>query len=151
MVRSMGLMGIEGRAEMLRIAHRHDGEVGGIETLFGYPQDVGASDGGERALILLDEIPGVAVILVIEQAVEGFGLAVEGKHEAVERRVLGGLELGVGYLGGAKAVDFGEDDLDGFGGGRRLGAAGDLKQTGMVVVAAPAGGDVVGVAHPGAH
>src|SRR4029077_6913913 len=67
------------------------------------------------------------------------------EYETVFHRLLGCLQLLVGDLGGSNAVDLLFDSGEGFGGGERLGAAGNLKQSGVVEVRSPGRRDTVGV------
>ena len=149
MVRSMGVQGQteggERLSEFRGMAHRHDREILGPQVLAGDPQHIGLGHGLDGFPVLEDEILRVAVVLIAEQAAQRLGRPVEVEDEAVERGLLGGFQLLAGDLGGADAVQLLEHHLDGLGGGRGLGAAGNLEQAGVVVGGAPLGADAVGV------
>ena len=89
------------RAEVFGIAHRYVAQILRLKMLLGHTKNVGLGHGSNRLLVLEDEILRITVILVNHQPVDGFAGTVEIKDEAIEHRVLGGLQFLVGHLGGS--------------------------------------------------
>src|SRR5581483_8010561 len=98
-----GSQRIERLPELLWVPDRHNGERFGMQVLPRDAEHVGLGHRRQRLLILLDEVLGIAEILIGEQAAKRLRARIEGKDEAVKRGFLGGLQLVVG--------DFGRADL----------------------------------------
>src|SRR6185295_8833544 len=77
--------------------------------------------------------------------------AVEIKHEAVERALLGGLELLRGNGRGADLVDLAADRLQSFDRGRGFGAARNVERPGVIEVGRPRRSDVIRIAELGTN
>ena len=117
----------ERRPKLLRIADRDVAQILRLKILLRHAQDVGLGDSRDGLLILEDEILGITVILVNHQPVDRLAGPVEIEDEAVEHRVLGGLQFLVGDLRGADFLQLLANRLQGIHGVRRLRAAGDVE------------------------
>ena len=105
--------------------------------LAGHAQHVRPRHRLDGVLVLVDEVAGIAVVVVPQHAVQRFGQSVEVEDEAVGNGLLGALQFLLGHLTGADLFNFLLDHFDCVGGGGGLCAAGDLKQSGMIVIRSP--------------